>query len=184
MNKSNKIQKNTTKSSKFSKNSISSINLAEQKRKQVFRPLLDNPYSQRHWPYIANQTQNDILELLRSYIKHEEYITGFNKVVKQLEYQAQHKKFSPNSIRYVIVCKKDINNVLADIFPCLCFNAKVKLIQLPRNSAAKLGTSIIGLTKQEGVLFEILDRLDDVEIPWLSNLINNTTSYNELKILK
>lgn len=95
---------------------LGSLKDVEQKKRQVFKPILDNPYTQSsQWPEVDSKLANDILELLclllagvgkyqkmkRGAKKGEDigepdmlnHITlGFNSTVKRLESQADEKR--------------------------------------------------------------------------------------------
>lgn len=99
-----------------SKPQLGSLKDAEQKKKQVFKPILDNPYTQSNqWSELDAKLANDILELLclllagvgkyqkmKSESKKGEDIgepamlnhmtLGFNSTIKRLESQADEKR--------------------------------------------------------------------------------------------
>lgn len=138
-----------------------------EKRRAVFKPLLENPFPAVEFPFIEQELQGHILEFLLNQLQEvslwngikgddkppkpeivKELTIGFNSTVKCLEAQARpHKKHLEKKIRYVFVCKPDITpQLLIQQFPVLCYTAsrgvKVKLIQLPRGSASQLGEKL------------------------------------------
>lgn len=139
----------------------STMSLKEvEKRRTVFKPLLDNPYPQASFPMLPQETQKQITEFLMLQLQditswksiggpkppQPEIMgcitTGFNSTVKVLESQAKQPQLE-KKMRYVFVCKAEIKpQLLIQHFPVLCYTAsqgvKVKLIQLPRCSMAQL----------------------------------------------
>lgn len=111
----------------------------EKKRRQVFKPILDNPYTQSNtWSNIEPDVGNNIVDLLERLLAsvgkynllvkeekdksklpdkpeiYDQITLGFNSTVSKLENQAQtkfNKKLidEESSIRYVFVAKRDIN---------------------------------------------------------------------------
>ncbi|KAG7663855.1 POP3 [[Candida] subhashii] len=120
----------------------SSLKEIEKKKKIIFKPILDNPYTQSNlWPFIEPSIGSNILQLLevllspigkynsldkdnKSKINPPDIINevkyGFNSIVEQLELQAKHfrgilinKNIEQKKvIKYLFVCKYDITPTL------------------------------------------------------------------------
>jgi len=155
---------------------MNSLKEVERKRKQVFKPLLENPFTQAQFPRIEPSIQEQLLEFLlhtledigkyETVIKSKpsfkpdrpdslDHITlGFNSTVQCLEKQAQSKS-SKDALSFIFVCKPDIQpQLLTSQFPVLCFTAstelnKVKLVQLPRGSMDRVEKA---LGKRTGII--------------------------------
>lgn len=144
-----------------------SLKARSNKRNQIFKALLDNPYTQSNtWPFVTPSVAKDLLDLMdailcpivQEAIKIERIkwlYYGFNSTVETLERQAANNrgkhKDSVRQIKYLIVCKYDITpQLLTSMFPTLCFTASkgssdmVKLVQLPKGSMERL-SNIIGV---------------------------------------
>ena len=146
-----------------------SLKSRNNKRNQVFKALLDNPYTQSNtWPFVTPSVAKDLLDLmdvlLRPTLQSSETSNndklkwihyGFNSTVETLERQAANNrgkhKDSIRQIKYLIVCKYDITpQLLTSMFPVLCFTASksasdmVKLVQLPKGSMERI-SSITGV---------------------------------------
>ncbi|ODV79541.1 uncharacterized protein CANTADRAFT_20848 [Suhomyces tanzawaensis NRRL Y-17324] len=212
------------------KEATGSLKDMERKRRQVFKPVLDNPFTQSSlWPFVEPEIAGTIVDSLSAILSGlgsynrtvqeaarldkgskqtppepeiKQHITiGFNSTVEALEKQAsihRHrlttKKHKPGKqgryLKYVFVTKYDITPaVLTNHFPVLAFTAssstenKVKLVQLPRGSMAKLSevlhmenTGILGFEahiKEAQFLFKYVDEhIKDVEVPWLDGLFD------------
>ncbi|RCK58210.1 Ribonucleases P/MRP protein subunit POP3 [Candida viswanathii] len=173
----------------------SSIKAHEAKKRLVFRPILENPYTQSNvWLFIQPELGSDIVALLESLLKNPspEVYRGFNQTVEALEIQAAYNrgklKDSVPQIKYVFVCKFDISPpILTSMFPVLSVTASksaddmVKLVQLPRGSIEKLGDGIIGLTlnlKRAKSLYDLVDeKVKDVDVPWLNGIFDKDVPF-------
>ncbi|CCE72921.1 Piso0_000524 [Millerozyma farinosa CBS 7064] len=207
-----------------------SLKATESKRRQVFKPILENPYTiSKKWPFIEQSTARTILELLESVLSpvgnHNEALQsaksesernqirsnvpkvlrevtiGFNSTTNALENQSQmrrrisqtkkpkqdSKNTDRKNIRFVFVAKADMgSSVLSSSFPVLTYTASdskkdlIKLIALPRGSTTTLSRtlkcedcSVLGLTsnmEEAKPLYEILEKIEDLELPWLDYL--------------
>ncbi|EMG49196.1 hypothetical protein G210_0103, partial [Candida maltosa Xu316] len=193
-----KAKKTGTTAKTSSKATSSSIKAQEAKKKQIFKPILDNPYTQSNiWPFIEPQLGLDIVDLLEVTLKTgkdtSDIVHGFNSTVGRLEKQAahnrgMHKNKSIAQIKYLFVCKFDMSPpILTSIFPVLSFTSsknaedRVKLVQLPRGSMERLSKAlgvehcgVIGLTgeiNQAKPLYGMINaNVRDVEVPWLNGL--------------
>ncbi|CDK26492.1 unnamed protein product [Kuraishia capsulata CBS 1993] len=172
-----------------------SIKAQATKRRQVFRPILETPYTDVEWPRIEPETLRNLLELfIRALATYKDVesvqsvmTTGFNSTMKALE---DRKKTKPeNRISIVFVCKADVKPpLLVQHLPVLAAVASiesdpVKLVQLPHGSSAKISqvlgikdTWIVGiprvLTMELNSEFQVLqdfvfESVEDVLVPWL-----------------
>lgn len=216
-----------------------SLKATEIKRRQVFKPILENPYTvSKKWPFIEPSTIRTVLELLESVLSPvgyhnealrnarsesernqietnapkilQEVTIGFNSTTSALENQAQvhrhnlSKKSKQNSknkdiknIKFVIVAKADMgSSVISSCFPVLSYTASaskkdlIKLIALPKGSVTTLSRtlktddcSVLGLTsniEDAKPLYDILEKIEDLNLPWLNYLFDcNTYTYFE-----
>lgn len=207
----------------------------EVRRREVFKPILDNPYTKGYeWPETDSETSKTITEyltqLLSGYGKYlevqktgdktkverpeicDKLTLGFNSTVKKLEDQAapnreklfgekqrkrrkvqkQNKSAGSESyVKYVFVTKSDISTpLLTNSFPLLTFCAsrtledRVKLVELPRGSMAKLlkvlNTPNVGVLslaedwKEGKAMFDLINsRVRDVDVPWLLSMFDD-----------
>lgn len=126
-----------------------SLKEREKRRRQVFKPVLDNPYTQVNWPFIEPQRGEDIRELLIDTIKPigvynevlkrieadksipppqrpeilDQVKIGFNDTTSTLESLAKRHQH-PLPLGYVFVCKYDISpRILVQHFPVLTYTA-------------------------------------------------------------
>ncbi|QOU19564.1 hypothetical protein BRETT_003713 [Brettanomyces bruxellensis] len=117
-----------------------------------------------------------------------DYISfGFNSTMKMMERQiasirkGKFDQSDPNSLSYVFVCKFDMTSSLLYMhFPVMCCLAKVKLIQLPKGSSAKL-KSVLGVHESVDIL--VLKRKAVEEYSSLRNLIDNNVKDIEIGFL-
>lgn len=122
-----------------------SLKDADQRRRQVFKPVLDNPYTQSPWPFVEPAVAQHLLGLLDHVLAQlgqynrltqskslslptkphiAQHITvGFNSTVGALERQAQaarDQKPLDSYIKYVFVTKYEVTpSVLLNPFPVL-----------------------------------------------------------------
>lgn len=117
---------------------MNSLKEVEKRRKQVFKPLLENPFTQAQFPRIEPSIQDQLLDyllhLLEDIAKYENLIKskpsftperpeilnnitlGFNSTVQRLEKQAHTRiaqsppssSSSSSPLSYIFVCKADI----------------------------------------------------------------------------
>lgn len=191
-----------------------SIKGVEQKRKQVYKPVLENPYIRDdNWPYIDQELGQNVVDLLCRFLepigKYSRYLdksdlqmevpaikdhitVGFNSTNQLLENlsklnRGEIKKTLSPKICMVFVCKVDITPaLLVQHFPVLVRMAStkespVKLVQLPRGSMAKLGSSLnrqsvgivgVSLDSPGGNILQelVMEKVLNVSIPWLESL--------------
>lgn len=177
---------------------MNSLKEVEKKRKQVFKPLLENPFTQAQFPRIEPIIQEQLLEfLLHILLDVKKYNTlvdskpsfkvdkpeilsnvtlGFNSTVQALENQAQDKKQSPK-LSFIVVCKADIQpQLLISQLPVLCYTAskhdhKIKLIQLPKGSIGRI-EEVLG--KKTGIIgLQKFENLPDGFIKLIEEEVKN-----------
>lgn len=155
---------------------------SEQKRRQIFKPLLSNPYTPRQkWIKIDHADQSLVLECLTKQVlspmgrwnllskedqakeverenadpnytlfKDRLLITlGYNSIMKKLEDRVQNnmRDNDHGESGVLFVSKGDMATpLLYHHLPMLCALAGVKLIQLPKNSSAKIAQSVNSIT--------------------------------------
>ena len=217
------------------KSGANSLKETEKKRKQVFKPVLDNPLTQSNvWPFVEPEVGTSLVDLLQHLLTpigrynearklqkingskldatvsleppsiQKEITIGFNSTVKALEDQAQSGRKariksdssnpSPEYIQYVFVTKFDISlALLLSPLPVLSYTAswseehRVKLVQLPKGSMAKLSSALkmenvgfIGLRASSSLashLYELVNsNILDVEVPWLKGYLTGQAS--------
>ncbi|ODQ78458.1 hypothetical protein BABINDRAFT_18548, partial [Babjeviella inositovora NRRL Y-12698] len=122
----------------------------ENKRRQVFKPVLDNPYTQAPWPRVDPQQGHDIRDILCTLLepigRHNAHLKthpelkpsapltfqhatiGFNSTVKALELQAPvgkgRSKVVYPALSVVFVCKPEISpSLITQHFPVLSYVA-------------------------------------------------------------
>lgn len=207
----------------------------DEKRRQVYKPVLDNPYVNANtWPEVSPQLAVDIVDLLSVVLaplgKYHQLLKekakpdapplankvtlGFNSTVKRLEAQAAPKRDrvlnrKPSEpvkpyLKYVFCAKADIKPaLLIQSFPILAYTAsrlledRVKLVPLGKGAMAKLlaaagvqNTTIVGLEQDVSgaqPLYDLVDKIDDVDVPWLSGLFGEHSDVffkPNLKVLK
>ncbi|RLV89628.1 hypothetical protein JA1_005066 [Spathaspora sp. JA1] len=130
----------------------SSLKELEKKKKQVFKPILDNPYTQSNtWPFIEPDLSTTILDfldvllspigkyktstaLVKQQVQPPDIVNfvyhGFNSTVEALEIQAgvnrgiRHDKLAKPQITHLFICKYDIvPNIITSMFPVLSYTA-------------------------------------------------------------
>lgn len=202
----------------------SSLKGQEIQKKTIFKPLLTNPYTKKNvWPRIEPSIQIDLLQTLESDVltplrawnsfnkeeqkqeqakgsDHNNIITRFNSLMKQLENQVQdniNRKDPENPIIMLFVCRYDIPcKLMYKHIPALCQLANVKLITLPKGSTKKLTKAV---NNKHDIQFlalrkEIVDQnnflkltvdstVDDIEIGFLENYKNQKLNMNVKYIL-
>ncbi|EGV63066.1 hypothetical protein CANTEDRAFT_114377 [Yamadazyma tenuis ATCC 10573] len=150
---------------KVTKPTGNSLKEREKRKKQVFKPVLDNPFTQIQWPFIEPELGSHVVESLEVLLtpvgQYHKNITakgapmpkfldgftfGFNPTTEALERQANTKHpDADKQIRYVFVCRYDIiPSILTQHFPVLTYTAlrnshhTIKLIQLPKGAIDRL----------------------------------------------
>ncbi|CUS21652.1 LAQU0S03e07580g1_1 [Lachancea quebecensis] len=142
------------------------------RRKQVYKPILDNPFTdEAHmWPYVRDQPL--VAELVRSHVieplahahsmKLQSTLNahyGFNSVVQYLESPP-----TPEPV-FLFVCNRDsVPGVLLSQIPILVqvSSCDVTLIPMPRGTCASLDTCTS--TDHDGLLLVVQDGQFDPQI--------------------
>ncbi|CAI4049350.1 Pop3p SKDI_14G0520 [Saccharomyces kudriavzevii IFO 1802] len=180
--------------------SLKSLDRKIAKRRQVYKPVLDNPFTnEAHlWPHVRDQPL--IWQLLRSSILNklahiqsgEEYpwelYTEFNDIVQYL--RSDQGNTDPVCL---FVCNRDpdVPLVLLQQIPLLCYMAPmaVKLVQLPKNamatfkSVSKYGMLLLRCDDRVDKKFvsQIEKNVDPLQFPWLNAVKYQPTSVKLLK---
>lgn len=160
------------------KHHTGTIKAEEEKRRTVFKPILDNPYTKITWPTVEDSETilQLIVELLSPIGTHAEYIKknvfplpdspgisefvslGFNPTMELLEGQAQ-KIFhdgefdsEDDRLAIVFVCRSDIDSVLmTSHFPISCAAASSPEKSVPPVKLVQLPKgSMVSLSKSTG----------------------------------
>ncbi|CCE66271.1 hypothetical protein TPHA_0P01130 [Tetrapisispora phaffii CBS 4417] len=177
-------------------NSLKAINKKISKRKQVYKPLLDNPFTNESqvWPHVNDQQlvwellQSDVLSVckrLKDSDRSEwplDVAFTFNEIN---EYLCNNDK---DEEVLMFACNRDqgVPSVLLQQVPLIAYMSKTKvtLIQLPRNSAQVIVDSLpLGDDSFDGFLMvrcnekinahfmrTIKSKVSEQKIPWLTNL--------------
>ncbi|KAG5420900.1 POP3 [Candida metapsilosis] len=183
-----------------------SLKARSNKKNQVVKALLDNPYTQSNtWPFVTPSVAKDLLDLMDAVLDRNTPFLhhGFNSTVETLERQAANNrgkhKDSVKQIKYLIVCKYDITpQLLTSMFPVLCFTASkdasdmVKLVQLPRGSMERISkitgtsTGILGLSNDiasaEPIYKLIDENVKDIDIPWLRGIFESPGKFYQPQV--
>lgn len=180
--------------------SLKSLDRKIAKRRQVYKPVLDNPFTnEAHlWPHVHDQPL--IWQLLRSSILNklahiqsgEEYpwelYTEFNDIVQYL----RSDQGNTDSV-CLFVCNRDpdVPLVLLQQIPLLCYMAPmtVKLVQLPKNamatfkSVSKYGMLLLRCDDRVDKKFvsQIEKNVDPLQFRWLNAVKYQPTSVKLLK---
>lgn len=151
------------------------------KRKQVYKPILDNPFniSARCWPKVNDQDliskifERNILNKIKIYRELKDgseppldYIIDFNKIVEYL-------RNKDDDAAIMVVCNKDsIPKLLLSQIPIMCQLSKhpIKLIQLPKGFLSKFN-DIFDNGEHDGMM--LLKSNDKVDPSFISQVNKN-----------
>lgn len=176
-----------------------SLKEREKRRRQVFKPVLDNPYTQVNWPFIKPSTNEDILNLLLSALRPigvynevmkrsesdkkvqtpempdilQKVTIGFNSTTAALEGLAKNKP-QTLPIEYVFICKYDIPaKILVQHFPVLTYTA---------SKGANRTIKLVQLSKGSAQAISDALKIPDTTILGLSkdSPLSNTSFFNEI----
>ncbi|CAD6641830.1 HN1_G0009840.mRNA.1.CDS.1 [Saccharomyces cerevisiae] len=180
--------------------SLKSLDKKIAKRRQVYKPVLDNPFTnEAHmWPRVHDQPliwqllQSSIINKLVHIQSKESYpwelYTDFNEIVQYLS--GAHGNSDPVCL---FVCNKDpdVPLVLLQQIPLLCYMAPmtVKLVQLPKSamdtfkSVSKYGMLLLRCDDRVDKKFvsQIQKNVDLLQFPWLNAIKYRPTSVKLLK---
>lgn len=174
-------------------NSIKAAEKRVAKRKQVFRPILDNPFTdEAHlWPAVSDH--HDVLERFRLTVLQRlkqanewsqgtsleapvDVVLGFNNVVEYCEHDGAGSGSDTTVDGFLFVCNKDgVPAVLLSQLPVLAYTSKrvVKVVQLPKNSL-RLFDECLPQTKHDGLLLLLNnDKLDRSFATMLENKVGD-----------
>ncbi|CEP61256.1 Pop3p LALA0_S02e10308g [Lachancea lanzarotensis] len=145
-------------------------------KKQVYKPILDNPYTDEahNWPYV--QEQSLIAELVRSHVTTVlqqapdslDVRFGFNDVVKFLQGSPSKDDLvaSPPSRVFLFVCNRDsIPSVLLAQIPILARVSRyeVVLVPLPRGFISHLDECCPANQYHDGMLLVVENSNFDIQ---------------------
>ncbi|CDO95385.1 unnamed protein product [Kluyveromyces dobzhanskii CBS 2104] len=162
------------------------------KRRQVYKPILDNPFTNegKLWPHVTDQNlvfqllEEKVLKrwkLLQEVGKDDACVTvGFNEIVGLLSPRDTETPSDARDEYLLFVCTKDLPSVLISQIPILCEISRltVKLVQLPRFSLARFEDAFKDV-KHNGMCLVraddhyknfarlIADKVESLSIPWL-----------------
>lgn len=179
--------------------SLKSIDKRVSKRRQIYKPILDNPFTNEShlWPHVEDL--HFIWELVRSTILSKvnnyadipledwpwDIMTSYNDIVSCL---SESKAGEGDVILFA--CNKDsgVPSVLLQQIPLLCYTSdlNVKLVQLPKGSLSILQESfalsplrcVDGLLLlrcndklNESFVSQIQSKVEDLKFPWLDPVV-------------
>lgn len=178
--------------------SLKTVDKKINKRKQVYRPILDNPFTNEGhmWPHV--EEQRFVWELLETTVLSKvkkfadippgdwpwDIETDFNNIVKQLDGTTGVKE---DVILYVCVKDSGVSSVLLQQIPLLCYmyEGNVMLVQLPRGSFPLIKESIAQspLECKDGLVMlrcndklnknfveQVKSRVAPLQFPWLKSI--------------
>ncbi|CCH59652.1 hypothetical protein TBLA_0B08370 [Henningerozyma blattae CBS 6284] len=149
-------------------NSLKSLDKKISSKKNVYRPVLDNPYTNESnlFPRVNDQAliwnllQVNVLnkcKLLANIDQSEwpfKIYSGFNNVIAQIT------ELDSSSKAYLFVCNRDpgISKVLLQQLPLLCFQKNVTVVQLPKGSFSVMSEAL-GYLKANDYIAQYSDGL-------------------------
>lgn len=176
------------------------------KRRQVYRPVLDNPFTNERalWPRVKdpqfvwellNTTVLSKIKGLASVPLNEwpwDLITDYNEIVQLLETGEE------DVVLYVCNRDSDVSSVLLQQIPLLCYMSEcsVTLVQLPSGSLQAIQEAIASspLRCQDGLLLlrcndkisdnfrdQIAHQVDSLQFPWLEGVKHLPATVRRLK---
>lgn len=185
--------------------SLKTIDKKIAKRRQVYKPVLESPFTnETHlWPRVEEQQfvmhllENTLLtkcKLLKGTPRIEwpwDILTEFNDIVSYLSQKDGSKKEDV----LLFVCNKDpgIASVLLQQLPLLSYMSihEVTLVQLPKGSHSTIedylplpdGMLLVRCNDRinDKFLKQIKTKVDELQFPWLHNVKYQTT---DVKVLK
>lgn len=190
-------------------NSLKALDKKISKRKQVYKPILDNPFTNesRLWP-LVNDHQVVWQSLQTTIVSQFKNLEGtpldawpwdllftFNDIVKHL---SDDNGTSPKDPVLLFVCNKDsgVPSVMLQQIPLLCFMSKVDvtLVQLPKNSYNVLADALPTEDVFDGLLLircndklndkfvsQIKAKVEPLKFPWLNDVKYQKTNVKLVK---
>lgn len=189
--------------------SLKNLDKQHAQRRQTYRAVLDNPFTNEGslWPHVRDQQQ--VWELIQTTLlarckalsdaelPTSEWplgiTTSFNEIVSHL--QSDGNDESGRSPLLLLVCNKDpgVSSIVLQQIPLLAYmsSAKVTLVQLPRGSLATIQAQLKS-DCTEGLLLawgdeirslveQVAAKMDTSQLPWLDRVRFEPTA---LKLLK
>lgn len=178
--------------------SLKAVDKKIAKRKQVYRPILDNPFTNEGcmWPHVREQQfvwellQTTVLNKIQQWtdVPLEEWpwdiATDFNQIAQQLDGTSGNQE---PVILYVCVKDSGISSVLLQQIPLLCYmyGGDVTLVQLGRGAFGAIQTAIAQspLECRDGLLMlrcndkindhfvqQVKSRVEPLRFPWLDSV--------------
>lgn len=161
------------------------------KKRKVFKAILDSPYAKPQWPVIDTQGERIMVEsleaLLRDGVSAGRIVVGFNSVNEEAE-ACSATGHNDESVA-MFVCRSDIDTPLVTShFPLLSVMSRIKLIQLQKGSADRLAKALqasprdcsVLLVKSNisggSALYQQIDKVENVSIPWLERHVTKIQS--------
>lgn len=151
-----------------------SLKQKDEKRRKVFKPFLDTPFTQSGWVVPDNNEDGENIVDILINTSTNEFILGFNENVKYLESNIQQNV--TNSMEVLFVCRSELSTNVTAQLPTICALSGTRLIQLPQGSMSKLvpkhgdKAGIIGLKQTTKSLQSFLDKYNLQHYEWASNL--------------
>ncbi|CAR26315.1 hypothetical protein ZYGR_0H01240 [Zygosaccharomyces rouxii] len=191
--------------------SLKNLDKQYAQRRQTYRAVLDNPFTNEGslWPHVKDQQQ--VWELIQTIllarcraladaeVPAPEWplgiTTSFNEIVTLLQHENDDNDQSNRSPLLLLVCNKDhgVSSVVLQQIPLLAYMSprKVTLVQLPRGALATIQTQLKS-DCTEGLLLawgdelqslvnQITAKIDQPQLPWLDQVKFEPTA---LKLLK
>lgn len=177
--------------------SLKAIEKHAAQRRQVYKPVLDNPFTnEAHlWPHVTEQ--QFVWDLVQATVLSK--IGNFSEVAKDqwpwdlsVEYNEIVRFLESQSAEvFLFACNRDamVSSVLLQQVPLMCqmSECEVTLVQLPKGSlqvlqrclpAAKDGLLMLQCNKKLNCNFvaQIKTRVDKLQFPWLDSVKYRPTS--------
>ncbi|AMD22111.1 HGL229Cp [Eremothecium sinecaudum] len=156
--------------------SLSKVQKRIAKKKQVYKPILENPYTNEGemWPRVSDQAL--VVELLNNYVlrplKHAaemegsqcpvEVVAGFNPVMECLVADGPDGTDAARDM-LLFVCNKDgTPSVLLSQIPIAAYMARgnVTVVQLPKGTLSKFDECLVGTVHDGLLLVPVIKALD------------------------
>lgn len=190
--------------------SLKSLDKQHAQRRQTYRAVLDNPFTNEGslWPHVRDQQQ--VWELIQTVllarcraladaeVPASEWplgvTTSFNKIISMLQGENDNNDQAKGPL-LLLVCNKDhgVSSVVLQQIPLLTYMSPyaVTLVQLPRGALPTIQTQLksecpegLLLTwgeELQSLLTQIATKIDPPQLPWLDHVRFEPTA---LKLLK
>lgn len=209
--KNRKKKKTKGKESNRYEMSLKSLDKQHAQRRQTYRAVLDNPFTNEGslWPHVRDQQQ--VWELIQTVlltrcraladaeVPASEWplgvTTSFNKIISLLQGEDSNSDQAEEGPLLLLVCNKDrgVSSVMLQQIPLLTYMSPyaVTLVQLPRGALPAIQTQLksdcpegLLLTwggELQSLLTQIATKIDPPHLPWLDHVRFEPTA---LKLLK